>query len=61
MLVPPTFAVLFLLSVISLWPARWSIQPWRDQTRAKIQQGEVRYWRIDATNPTKPEPTQPRY
>jgi len=61
MLVPVTFAVLFLLSVICLWPARQSIKPWRDQTRAKIQQGEVQYLGIGATNPTKPEPTQPRY
>ncbi len=60
-LVPVTFAVLFLLSVISLWPARQSVQPWRDQTRAKIQQGEVRYLEIGATNPTNHEPSVPRY
>jgi len=60
-LVPMTFAVLFLLSVISLWPARQSVQPWRDQTRAKILHGEVRYMGIGATNPTKHEPSVPRY
>lgn len=61
MLVPVMFAVLFLLSVISLWPARQSIKPWRDQTRAKILQGEVRYMGIGATNPTKREPPGPGY
>ena len=48
-LVPVTFAALFLLSVISLWPARQSVKPWRDQTRAEIQQGEVRYRGIGAS------------
>jgi len=61
MLVPATFAALFLLSVISLWPARQSVQPWRDQTRAEILQGEVRYMGIGTTNPTKHEPARPGY
>ncbi len=61
MLVPVTFAALFLLSVISLWPACQSIKPWRDQTRAEIQQGEVHYMGIGATNPTKHEPPDPGY
>ncbi len=50
MLVPVTVAVLFLLSVISLWPARQSIKPWRDQTRAQIQQGEVQYWGLSSAS-----------
>ncbi len=58
MLVPATFAALFLLSVVSLWPARQSVQPWRDQTRASILQGEVRYRGLGSANeePTSSQP-----
>ena len=50
-LLPPTFAALLLLSVISLWPARQSLVPWRTEVRTKIQQGEVQYWGIGSATP----------
>jgi len=61
MLVPVTCAALFLLSVISLWPARQSVQPWRDQTRAEILQGEARYLKLDSASAerTSSLPTPP--
>ncbi len=47
-LLPLTLAALFLLSVASLWPARQSLVPWRTEQRAKIQQGEVRYFGMNS-------------
>lgn len=49
-LVPLVFAVVFLASVVSLWPARQTVERWNAMTRAKIHQGEVEYYDIGVSD-----------
>ncbi len=49
-LLPPTFAALFLVSVLGLAAWHDNMQYWQNEQRTMIEQGEVQYWGIGSAN-----------
>jgi hypothetical protein len=48
-LLPPTFAVLLLMTLIFTIPAQLRLQRWANEQKKIIQVGEVKYWGITPT------------